>query len=105
MVYKYYNITNITEGGNNPLVELFRTTSQLTNYLPGLLFLIAVFIVIFFSLKMRGQTTWGSFTVSAFLNFILAVLGYAIQIIPGWWLVLSIVMLPIGFLGLYVTEN
>lgn len=102
--YPTYNITPIIEGDGNIFVDLVQVTSQNTNYLPGILILLSVYLVLFLSLKLRGYNTWASATGCAFVNMILAILMYALAIIPGYVLVISIVILPILFLCLFLIE-
>ena len=105
MTFKQYNITNITDAPGNVMVNIMQKTSEQVNYLPGTMILLAFFIVIFISLKMRGYSTVSCTAATSFANLILAILFYALGIIPGAWLALSALILPISIALLYFMEG
>jgi len=90
-----YNFSNITNS-DNVIVSLFQYTSQQTNYLPGMLILIGLFVVITFALKVRGYRTSAVFTAASSANLVLALMMFPLGIINGQILVVSIALLPLA---------
>jgi hypothetical protein len=100
-----YNISNITDGSGNVLVNMIRFTSEQTNYTPGFILFLSFYIILFLALKVKGATTSASFAATNFAMFIVAVLMYPLGMIHGLVLVLSIVLLPISIFILYISSS
>ena len=101
----YYNISNITEGEGNVMLNLVRVTSEQTHYLVGLLLLLSVFIILFYSLYARGYTFIASATACLFVNMILAIMMYALGAVGGVVLITSIILLPLSIFMLFVSSG
>lgn len=100
-VVRYWNISNITKT-NTTLVDLMVETSKLTNYMPGTLFLLALTIIIFIILKMKGLPNTHAFVACCFVQATLSLMLYPIGLISGLYLVISLILLPISGLILYI---
>lgn len=103
-IYKY-DINNISNMSGNGLVNIIQETSRQTNFLPGILLDLMIFMVIFFILKSKGYTTIGCFATCNFMNLIIILLLYALRAVPGWWLIAGIIMLPLSFFLLWAGES
>jgi len=101
----YYNLTNLTARDGNMLVNFIQFTSENTNYLPGLLILLAFYLIIFFVLKSKGSHTIDAFAACNFVNFVLALLFYPLQMVGGVVLLTSILLLPISVFLLWITHS
>ena len=106
-----FDVTSVGNASTNKLVKLMQFVSKPTcngggecvttiyNYLPGLLVLLTVYIIIFFSLKLRGSGTLGAFTACNIVNLLLAIFLFPLGVISGQMLTISIMLIPIsGFL-------
>ena len=108
MTFQKYNIDGLVTNSTpdeNVLVTFLQSASEQTNYIPGILFVIAVFTILFLALKMRGSTTPGAFAVSSFVNMFLVVLLYAVGILPGNVLIISIILFPASLFILVMSEG
>lgn len=101
----YYNLTEFTERAGNGLVNLVQFTSEETNYIPGLMVLLIMFSIIFLTLKFRGFTFLQCLSSASFANLLFAWLLYALEIISGQMLVVSIVLVPVCILLLFLFES
>jgi len=97
--YATEQVYNVTEG-ENVLVKLVQFVSNpnpevkgIFDYTPGLMVLLAVFSILFLSLKARGVTTTGAFFAASLVNFIVGLLLYPLQVISGIMLVGCIAIL------------
>jgi len=107
MAYTNYNITEWADSlsGTDTFTSFLGYTSQQTNYLPGLIILMIVAFIIFFTLKIKGYSTNGTLVAVTFINFILAVMMYPLQIINGQTLVISILLLPAALVVIFLTDS
>lgn len=96
-----WNISNITNA-NSTYIDLMRQTSDMTYHVPGTLILLAISIVIFLSLKMKGLPNTHAFAAMCFAQVILGVLMYPLGIITGLHLIIALILLPISALMLYL---
>ena len=80
-------------------------TYSVYDYLPGMLILIALAMIIFFSLKLKGATTPAAFTAMVIANFVMALLFYPLSIISGQILVMSIGLLPVAAFVIYIAGS
>lgn len=90
---------------NEKLLALIQQTSAATNYLPGTIILVIVFVIIFVSLKYRGVPTITAFTATAFAHMILALIMYPLQILNGIHFYTALVLVPISAFILYVGKK
>ena len=112
-----YDVTGVANATGNKMVALMKFVSNPTcngggscstsayNFLPGLLILLSVYLIIFFSLKLRGYSTLAVFTACNLVNFALALLMFPLQIISGKMLVVSIVLVPLAGLFLWFEQR
>lgn len=105
MTFKNYNLTGFTNYSGDPSVNLMQEVSLQTNYLPGSLIVLVLYVIIFTVLKFKGTSTVSAFAATNFINFIICLLLYALQVIPGWMLVLGIILLPISLAMMFMLEN
>lgn len=66
-----YNLSEVTEASGNKFVALLQYTSEQTNYVPGLIILLTMYFVIFFSLKNKGYGTPGIFAKFFYIQMVL----------------------------------
>ena len=103
MVYEIYNLTNMSGAGNQTtLLTLAQETSKQLNYFPGTLILIAIYIILLLTLKMKGVTTSASFAATSFVCMIFAIILYPMQLISGFSLVVTILLCPITLAALWI---
>jgi len=99
---KVWNTTWVE--GNSTFVDMVINTSQQTNTTPGTLIIIAIALVIFFTLKMKGQPTPTVVAATAFAHCILCIISYPLSMISGVHFLASLILLPIAAFILY-TQN
>ena len=103
MVYRIYNLTNITSAGNETTILTFvEATNNLLNGVPALLMLIAIYIILFLSLIGKGFDPFKVFASSSFVMMILAVILYPMNLISGFTLVVFCVLCPLSLFVLWV---
>ena len=100
-----YNFANITNSSENSFLSLIRYTSNATNYIPGLVILLMISLIIFFSLLLRGVTPTRSITAAMWVNLVIAVLLFPLHVISAGILVFSIVAAPLTLLLLFLFES
>jgi len=100
-----YNLDNMTGRSGNSLVNLIQFTSEQTNYIAGYVLYISFFLIIFLALKVKGSSTAGAFSASAFALFVVTVLMYPLHIVSGFLLGISIILLPISIFVLFISSN
>jgi hypothetical protein len=103
MVYRYYNLTNLTSAGNQTTLLTFvgEVNNQL-NYVPGVLVLVSIYIILFLSLTGRGVDPFRSFAASSWVAMILAIILYPMSLIPGTVLVIFCILAPISLVILFM---
>ena len=103
MVYRYYNLSNLTSSGNDTTILTFiETTNTLLNGVPALLILIAIYIVLVLALIGRGFDPFKVFASSSFAMMILAVILYPMNLISGFTLIVFCVLCPVSLFILWV---
>ena len=107
-----YDVNSVGNYSGNKILKLLEFTSDpdpavfsLFDYLPGILLLVTVFLIVFLSLKMRGQTTVGSFAAACVVNFVLTLLMYPLHIISGQVLMVGILLMPLAALLVWWTTS
>ena len=103
MTFISYNVTKILagQGTTNPYTNFLKGVRADTNYIPGMVILIIIFVIIMLVLKAKGTDTTAAFTAASLVNVTLAILFYAIPIITVKALIFSIFLLPVSVLLLY----
>jgi len=81
------------------------TTTMLYDYLPALIILLSIAFILFLSLKLRGATTPATLSAVAIVNFIVTILMYPLDIVSGKILVVGILLVPISFFVLWISES
>jgi len=100
-----YDFTNMTNSSSNAFVSFVQYTSTQTHYTPGLVILLSIFSVLFFSLLIRGYSVMKSIAACCMVNTVLAILLFPLMVISPQMLVISMALLPLSFLGLYLLEG
>ena len=112
-----YDVTSVANHSGNKLVKLMQFVSQPTcnngqscgsssyNFLPGFLILLSLYLVIFFSLKIRGYSTLATWTACNIANLVVALLLYPLEIVSGQILVVSIALVPLSGMMLWLFES
>ena len=103
MVYRYFNLTNLTSAGNDTNILTFvGGVNDILNGVPALLMLIAIYIVLILSLIGKGFDPFKVFASSSFAMLILAVILYPMNLISGFTLIIFAVLSPISIFILWV---
>ncbi len=103
MVYRYYNLTNLTSAGNDTTILTFvKGTNDLLSGVPALLMLIAIYIVLILSLIRKGFDPFGVFASTSFAMMILSIILYPMGLISGFTLIVFCVLCPISVFVLWV---
>jgi len=112
-----FDITSMSNQTGNKLVNLMTFTSKPTcedgatcvtsfyDYLPGLLIILMVYFILFFSLKLRGYSLLATFTACNIVNLVLVLLLYPLNILSGRILIVSIVLVPLSGLFLWFEQR
>jgi hypothetical protein len=100
-----YNLSQVTDATGNKLVALMQYTSQQTNYLPGFVILLSVYVVVFLGLKAKGASTSATFAACNMANLILTILLYPLGVVSGQFLVVGIVLVPLSVFLLYIAQS
>ena len=103
MVFRYYNLTNLTSAGNDTTILSFiGETNSLLNGFPGLMILIAIYIVLIMSLIGKGFNPFKVFAASSFAMMILSIILYPMSLISGFTLIVFCVLSPVSMFILWV---
>ncbi len=103
MVYRFYNLTNLTSAGNDTTILTFiEGTNNLLNGVPALLILIAIYIVMIVALIGKGFDPFKVFASSSFAMMILAIIFYPMNLISGQTLIIFCTLAPISIFILWV---
>lgn len=112
-----FDITSVANSSNNKMVELMRFVSKPTcsgggscgtsayNYLPGFLILLSIYMIIFFSLKLRGYSTIATFAACNIANLVIVLLLYPLEILSGKILIISIALVPLSGMFLWLESR
>jgi hypothetical protein len=104
MGYTYPLPTNATQ----PITGLFSMMQYVNNDLSGgifaLLIMLAVFIIVFVSLKDRTRSS-GAFLAASFFNVIIAIFFRTMSLISNTWMYLSIVIVAFGFFWTHIDNK
>ena len=103
MVYRYYNLSNITAVGNNTTILTFvGEVNTILNGVPALLILIAIYIVLILALIGKGFDPFKVFASTSFVMMFFAIILYPMNLISGFTLILFVVLSPISIFILWV---
>ncbi len=103
MVYTYYNVTKLTEAGNDSNILTFVEGINTTlNYVPATLMLVAIYIVLLLALIGRGFDVIKSIAATSFTMMILAIITFPMNLIPGKTLIIFVILCPLSIFILWV---
>lgn len=103
MAYVYYNLTNLTNTGNETTVLTFvGGVNNLLKGVPSLLILLAIYIVLILALIKKGADPYRTFAATSFAMMILAIIIYPMSLISGFTLILFCVLCPVSLFILWV---
>jgi len=103
MVYQYYNLTNLTNAGNQTNILTFIEEVNTTlNYVPATLMLIAIYIVLLIILIGRGFDVMRSVASASFVGMVLAIILFPMELITGTTLVIFTILCPLSIFILWV---
>ena len=85
MVYVYYNITsNLTQAGNETTILTFvEGVNSMMNYFPATLMLIAIYLVLLFTLIGRDVDIIRATAATSFVSMILDIMLFPMNLIHG----------------------
>ena len=103
MVYRYFNLTNLTNAGNETTILSFVSeVNTILNGVPALLMLIAIYIILILALIGKGFDPFKVFASSSFAMMILAIILYPMNLISGFTLILFCILPPLSIFILWV---
>ena len=103
MVYRYFNLTNLTNAGNETTILSFVSeVNTILNGVPALLMLIAIYIVLILALIGKGFDPFKVFASSSFAMMILAIILYPMNLISGFTLILFCILPSLSIFILWV---
>ena len=103
MVYRYYNLTNLTQAGNDTNILTFiEGVNTMTNGIPALLMLVSIYIVLILALIGKGFDPFKTFAAASFVMMILAIILYPMNLISGFTLIVFSVLCPFSIFILWV---
>ena len=103
MPYIYYNLTNLTNQGNQTTILTFVEGVNTTlNFVPATLMLIAVYIVLLLVLIGRGIDILRATAATSFIGMILAIMLFPMGLITGTTLVIFCILAPISIFIMWV---
>ncbi len=103
MVYRYYNLTNLTSAGNDTTILTFvGEINNTLNGVPALLMLIAIYIVLILALIGKGFDPFKVFASCSFVMMFFAIILYPMNLISGFTLILFAVLSPLSIFILWV---
>ena len=103
MVFRYYNITNLTTAGNDTTILTFvQGVNAIMSDVPALLMLVAVQIILIMALIRQGFDIIRSLAASSFVMFVLALIIYPTGLIGGKVLIIFSILFPLSVFVLWV---
>ena len=103
MVFRYYNLTNITNQGNDTTILTFvEGINSTLNFVPATLMLIAIYIILVLALIGKGFDVLKSVTAASFVGMVLAIILYPMNLIAGKTLIIFCILCPISMFILWV---
>ena len=103
MVFVYYNLTNLTNAGNETTILTFiKGTNSILNGVPALLMLIAIYIILILALIGKGFDVLKTIAASNFAMMILAIILYPMNLISGFTLIVFCTLVPVSIFLLWV---
>ena len=103
MVFRTYNLTNITNQGNQTTILTFvEGVNTELNGVPALLMLIAIYIVLILALIRKGFDPFKVFASSSFAIFVLVIMLYPMNLVNGFTLIVFSVLTPFSVFLLWV---
>ena len=109
----HYNVTSILNAsdGQNLFVKLVRfvsdpdpTTSSKFDFMPGILVIITIGMIIFFSMKARGFASNVCFFSSSLVIFMVSLLFYPLKVLSGAVLVWTLVLFLASLAWLWLSS-
>jgi hypothetical protein len=105
VTYNMWNLTamqNLNGSMTNAMLVMFRETSRQTNYLIGTSMMIALWLIIFFALRMKGNPSKVCIATASWALSLLALLIYPLQIIPSAAYIVFLMLTPLSVLALFL---
>ena len=103
MTYVIYNLTNMTNQGNETTILTFIESVNTTlNYVPMTLMLTAIYIVLFLALIGKGFDVLKSIAATSFAMMILAIITFPMNLITGTTLIIFVILCPLSIFILWV---
>ncbi len=103
MVFVYYNLTNLTNAGNETTILTFiEGTNSILNGVPALLMLVAIYIILILALIGKGFDVLKTIAASSFAMMILAIILYPMNLISGFTLIVFCTLVPVSIFLLWV---
>lgn len=105
VTYNMWNLTgmqSLNGSMQNALVVLFRETSRQTSYLPATAMMVALWLVLFFALRMKGNPAKVCIATASWVLTILALLIYPLQLISSGIYIAFLMLTPISVLALFL---
>ena len=103
MAYRYFNLTNMTNAGNETTTLTFiKSVNTTLNYVPATLMLVAIYIVLFVGLIGRGFEPAKAFASTSFAMMILALIIFPMDLITGTTLIIFMILCPLSLFVLWV---
>ena len=103
MTFVYYNLSNMTNQGNDTTILTFveGVNTQL-NLVPATLMLVAIYIVLLVALIGKGFDVIKSLSATSFIGMILAIILFPMGLISGITLVIFCILFPLSIFILWV---
>ncbi len=102
-MYKYYNLTNLTNQGNETTILTFVEGVNTTlNFVPATLMLVAIYIVLLLALISKGFDVIKAIAATSFVGMILAIILFPMALITGTTLVIFAILCPLSVFILWV---
>lgn len=98
-------LTGTNTTGANSMLAFVQETSSQTSYLPGVYILVALWLVLFFALRAKGNPAKVCIATSSWACTMVALLLYPLGILTSPVFILFIALTPISVLMLFLTEG
>lgn len=108
MDWHVYNTTAMTGNssyGYSALLSFVRETSAATGYLPGAGILLSLWLVLFFVLRMKGNSAKVCIAAASWAVTLLALIMYPIGILSSFTYILCLAITPISVLLLFLLDE
>lgn len=104
MVYEMYNLTNFTSG-NATMLGLAQASNDIVNGWLGVSIIAIIAVVMTLVLGLKGYRGTDIFAGVSFGIMTLSIMLYALELISGFVLVASILMVGFAFLFLFIFKD